>query len=193
METGHKCNKQGDSLVEYVQNPVSGVPYASYNGRQVYCNPGWNGLRGNQIDWYENTVQKLGCETTLICHIPLLEHVKAYEQYKDAVNRGDSAKIAECAPIGPCHMGESSCGSMEQLGMFDAIKRNGSTKNVICGHDHVNDFSLMYQGVRLTYAVKTGEGSYWNKDGSICGYTKLVIDSQGKTTLDQVFYNPLAH
>lgn len=193
MDTGNKCNTQSEDLIEYVQNPVDGVPYASYNSKKVYCNPGWNGLRGNQIDWYEKTVKKLDCETTLICHIPLLEHVKAYEQYKDALNKGDSAKIAESAPIGPCHMGESSCGSMEQLGMFDAIKRNGSTKNVICGHDHVNDFSLMYQGVRLTYAVKTGEGSYWKQDGSICGYTKLVIDSEGKTTLDQVFYNPLTH
>ena len=169
MDTGNKYTVPNDSLVEYVTNPVSGVKYGSYNGRKTYCDPGWNGLRGNQITWYENAVEELGCETTLVCHIPFLEYCKAYEQYQDAVNKNDSAKIAACAPIGHCTMGEPICGSIENLGMFDAILRHNSTKNVITGHDHLNDFSLLYQGVRLTYSVKCGEGSYWKNDGTTCG------------------------
>ena len=191
MDTGNKYTVTDDSLVEYVTNPISGVSYGSFNGKKTYCAPGWNGLRGNQIDWYEDTVTELGCETTLVCHIPFLEYCKAYEQYQDAKNRGDQTALAACAPVGHCNMKEPMCGSIENLGLFDRIKQCGSTKNVICGHDHVNDFSLLYEGVRLTYSVKTGEGAYWQDDGSICGYTELTIDGAGKASLDQIYYNPL--
>ena len=191
MDTGNKYTVSNDSLVEYVTNPVSGVPYGTYNNKKTYCDPGWNGLRGNQITWYENMVEELGCDTSLICHIPPLEFTKAYEQYRDAVNKQDTAAIAACAPVGQCNMGEPCCGSMEQLGLFASVLAKGSTKNIICGHDHLNDFSLLYQGVRLTYALKTGEGAYWKNDGTRCGYTELTINSQGKTSLDQIYFNPL--
>lgn len=193
MDAGNKYTVTDDKLVEYVSDKVSGVKYGTYGSKTTYCDPGWNGIRGNQIEWYENTVQSLNCESTLFCHIPCLEFVKAYEEYMKAVNAQDQSKIDACAPIGQCTMGEPCCGSMEQLGLFDAIVQNGSTKNVICGHDHLNDFSLLYQGVRLTYALKTGSGAYWCQDGSRCGYTKLTIDSDGQTSLNQVYYNPLAN
>lgn len=192
MDTGNKHEIEDPSAIEYVTNPISGVSYGSYNGRKTYCDSGnWNGLRGNQIDWYADQVDELNCETTLVCHIPFLEFCKAFEQYQDAKNRNDSAALAASAPIGKCVMGEPICGSMENLGMFSRILAKGSTKNVICGHDHVNAYSLMYQGVRLTYSVKCGEGSYWKTDGTICGYTELTVDSTGHTTLDQIYYNPL--
>lgn len=191
MDTGNKHTVTDDSLVEYVTNPVDGVKYGSYNSKKTYCDAGWNGLRDEQIDWYEETVQSLDCETTLIVHIAFLEYVKAYEQYRSAVISGNQAAIDACGAIGECVMGEPCCGSIEQLGMFQAILDNGSTKNVICGHDHLNAFSLLYQGVRLTYAVKTGEGSYWKNDGTLCGYTELKIYSDGHTSLDQVYFNPL--
>lgn len=193
MDTGNKYTVTDDSLVEYVTNPISGVRYGTFNGRKTYCDPGWNGLRGKQIDWYKDFVQDLGVETTLFCHIPFLEYCKAFEQYQDAVNKNNQAAINACAPIGQCNMGEPICGSIENLGMFDAILEKGSTKNVICGHDHLNDFSLLYQGVRLTYSVKAGEGSYWQNDGNRCGYTALTINNQGKTSLEQIYYNPLTH
>jgi len=192
MDSGNKYTVTDDSKVEYVTEKISGVKYGSYGGKTTYCDSGWNGIRGNQIDWYEDTVQALNCETTLFCHIPCLEYVKAYEQYMIAVNSGDQSKIDACAPIGNCTMGEQCCGSIENLGLFDTILENGSTKNVICGHDHLNDFSLLYQGVRLTYALKTGEGAYWLNTGARCGYTELTINSSGQTSLDQVYFNPLA-
>ncbi|MCQ2814672.1 MAG: metallophosphoesterase [Bacilli bacterium] len=192
MDTGNKHSTIDDSLVEYVKNPISGVKYGSYKGQTTYCDSqGWDGLHGNQIDWYESTVNELGCDTSLICHIPPLEFVKAYEQYQDAKNKSDTAAIAACAPIGQCNMGEQCCGSIEQYGLFESVLSLGSTKNIICGHDHLNDFSLLYKGVRLTYSLKTGEGSYWKDDGTRCGYTELTIDKSGKTSLDQIYFNPL--
>lgn len=198
MDTGNKYTISDDSNVEYVTTTaVSGVKYGSFNDNRTYCDGtsgagnAWDGIRGKQVEWFKETVKNLGCETTLICHAGFNEYVKAYEQYKDAVNKSDSAKIAECAPIGQCNMGEQCCGTVENTGLFSAIK-SGGTKNVICGHDHLNDFSLLYQGVRLTYSLKTGEGSYWKTDGTRSGYTELTIDSEGNTSLDQVYFNPLS-
>ena len=191
MDSGNLYTVTDDSLVEYVTSPVNGVRYGSFNGKTTYCNAGWNGIRDNQLTWYENAVDTLNCQTTLVTHMPFIEYCKAYEIYRDAVNRNDTAAIAACEPIGPCTQDEQICGSIENLGLFSSILSKGSTKDVLCGHDHVNDFSLKYQGVRLTYCVKTGSGAYWRDDGTICGYTELTINSTGQTSLNQVFYNPL--
>lgn len=45
--------------------------------------------------------------------------------------------------------------------MFEAILEKKSTKLVICGHDHVNDYCVEYQGVKLTYSQSLSYGSYF--------------------------------
>ena len=191
MDTRNKYDIDA-SLVQYVTSPVSGVKYGSYNGRNTYCYSGWDGIRGPQIDWYEDTIESMNCETTLMCHAPLLQYCKAYEQYMIALSSGDQSALAACAPVGNCNMGEACCGLLNDFGLFDLIKNLGSTKNVICGHDHTNDFSLMYEGIRLTYSLKTGDGAYWQNDGSRSGYTELNIDDEGHALVNQVYYNPIA-
>lgn len=59
-------------------------------------------------------------------------------------------------------------------------------------HDHANDFSLLYRGIRLTYGVKTGDGCYWAKDGSMNGCTTLSISATGVGTLNQVYLDLVA-
>jgi len=198
MDTGNKYSISDDSNVEYLDHTkIDGVKYGTFNSKSTYCDGAsggkvWSGIKGTQLDWYEDKVNELNCETTLICHAPINEYVKAFEQYQDAVNKKDTAAIASCAPIGNCSQGEQCCGSVEKLGLFDKILELNSTKNIICGHDHLNDFSLLYQGVRLTYALKVGNGAYWKDDGSRSGYTELTINSSGGTSLSQCYYNPLS-
>ena len=64
-----------------------------------------------------------------------------------------------------------------------------STKNVICGHEHKNNFSVLYRGVRLTYATKTGDGHDWVEDGSVCGGTVLKLDEAEKLTGSPIYLN----
>ena len=47
---------------------------------------------------------------------------------------------------------------------FDTIERLGSTDFIIAGHEHMNNFSINYHGVRLTYGMKTGDAAY-HEDG----------------------------
>lgn len=187
MDTRNKYDND-PALVEYVTESVDGVHYGQYKGKKTYCEEGWDGVRGGQIDWYKDQVTALGCETTVIMHAGMVEYTKAYENYRRAIISGVQSDIDACAPIGPCHMKEYCCGPCSNYGFFAAIKEMNSTKNVICGHDHVNDFSLLYQGVRLTYALKTGNGAYGGTADQ-SGYTSFGISNTGSTSLEQVFYN----
>lgn len=63
--------------------------------------------------------------------------------------------------------------------MFDAILEEGSTKNVIVGHEHENDLSLLYKGVRLSYAVKCGDECTTFAE-TLNGGSTLTIDGKGR-------------
>ena len=62
-------------------------------------------------------------------------------------------------------------------GVFDVIRRGESTKYVIAGHDHINNWMIDYEGVKLIYGLKAGAGCYWNP--ILNGGTVLQIGSEG--------------
>ncbi len=140
-----------------------------WNGDQLVEDV-YDGLWNNQINWYKWNVNGLNAltnsqvESSLFIHIPLPEYVDAY-----------NAMANDPTAFGS--QGEGICHSGMNTGMFDVIKELGSTKNVICGHDHLNTTSTVYEGVRLSYATKTGTGSY--HDTSIQGGSLLTIDENG--------------
>lgn len=137
----------------------------------------YDGLWENQIEWYKwnvngiNALTNSNVESTLFMHIP-------FPEYHDAFN------AIESDPTAFGERNEYICSSGMNSGMFDVIKDLGSTKNVICGHDHVNNFSTTYQGVRLSYALKSGLTSYY--DANMQGGSLLTIDSNGKTTFSHI-------
>ncbi len=45
------------------------------------------------------------------------------------------------------------CCSKYPSKLFDTAKELGSTKAMFCGHDHYNNMSLEYEGIRLTYGM----------------------------------------
>ena len=65
--------------------------------------------------------------------------------------------------------------------LFDTAVELGSTKAMFCGHDHYNNQSLEYKGIRLTYGysidylVMPGI----ENDTEQRGATLIVIDKQG--------------
>jgi len=126
----------------------------------------------NQLEWYSWVVNGLNniagriVPSTLMFHIPLVEYSDAWDYY---VASGFDTNI------GSGEKNETVCCSDTNNGFFTLIKSLGSTKNVICGHDHINDFSILFEGVRLTYAIKSSFSSYY--DESILGGTIINISS----------------
>lgn len=112
--------------------------------------------------WAADGVAALGggkTETVVFSHIPLAEYQYAYDEAWDAENKcwRDGYKAYG-------ELNETICvdydkdGKPVLDGLFDVIASHG-TKYFFCSHDHMNDFSLEYKGVRLTYMMKLGYGS----------------------------------
>ncbi len=141
----------------------------------------YDGLWNKQIEWYKWNVNGLNnlvgknVESSLFIHIPLPEYVDAYAQIEN-----DETAFGT--------KGEEICCSGNNKGMFALIKELGSTKNVVCGHDHKNNFSTNYEGVRLSYVTKTGECSSYAKDR--LGGSVLTINEKGNATLSHIIINP---
>ena len=192
MDSRDYCTPKEEDY-SYVESPVNGVYYSEHfnpstqKTEKIYGYPIYDGIRDKQIDWYKNEVNE-NVETTLIAHMPIIEYTKAIEQYLTAKENSNQELINQMQPIGNCSIKETVCSCVKNYGLFDTMKTCGSTKNMICGHEHVNDFSLVYDGIRLTYAVKTGNLAYWDESGQTNGCTKLKIDATGAASISQYYY-----
>ncbi len=112
--------------------------------------------------------------TLAFFHIPLPEMDDARIAWeKGAVSAvGGMREGVFCSPV--------------NSGLFDAIKEEGSTTHILNGHDHVNNLSLSWQGIKMTYLLKTGPGSYTDKD--IPGETLVTIDGQSReVSLEHIY------
>ena len=125
----------------------------------------------DQIQWYEwmvNGVEKSQgnpVPSMAFFHIPLPEFGLAVEAFNEgSLDEGSFGGVREgvfCPPV--------------NSGLFDSMKELGSTTHIFNGHDHVNSLSVDWEGIRMTYALKTGPASYSDKD--LQGGTVVTIQS----------------
>ena len=111
-------------------------------------------IHEDQVDWYEREVVRL-CEeekkvisSLVFFHIPLQEYRTAYELYL----QGDE-QVKYYFGENNEQMFDKVCCSDKPCSLFERIVELGSTTGTFCGHDHYNNMSLEYQGVRLTYGM----------------------------------------
>jgi hypothetical protein len=180
----HCLFSQGPSTIAGVGNYMLNV---EENGQVVYSiflldsgeydreRGGYAYIQQSQIDWYEWCVRGMaesvhgalspadGKVVPSICffHIPLPEYQIAYDQYlaKTVQGSGDNRETVCCPKF--------------NSGMFQRAKNLGSTKGFFVGHDHVNNSILTYEGILLTYGLKTGATSY--SDADRIGGTLITI------------------
>lgn len=127
-------------------------------------------------------------EVSVFMHIPLPEYRIAYDEAWDAENggwRGGYAAQGELNETVCCE--RDGNGDPVQRGFFDAVKASGNTKYIFCGHDHMNDFSLEYEGVRLTYMLKLGYASGFQPGFN--GGTQIVVGDRGLTRITHLAVN----
>ncbi|MBQ2897815.1 MAG: hypothetical protein IJE46_05805 [Clostridia bacterium] len=161
-----------------------------------------------QIKWYSEQVEMLktlGCnDTSLFIHVPIYGYVHAFKAaFKDGLKwtdisvedsyKGDCWNDGYKDSFGVMHepfpavYRAVSCYGADD-GVFDAILEGGTTKTVIAGHSHCNNFVIKYKGVRLAFSLKTGPG---------CGFllplnggTVIKIDSNGVKDLYHEYVDP---
>ena len=156
-------------------------------GKEIFAwgsTPAWGKLYPEQIEWYKEQIsclKAMGCErSTIIMHIPCFAYReafdKAFKPQEEKITIQDSYKSEYWNEGFEDSFGvkyEGICSFPADDGVFNAILDCNHTKNVLVGHDHVNCFSVVYQGVRLTFSVKTGAGCYWTPEMN--GGTSLTV------------------
>lgn len=197
-EKGDAALGNGNYVIAIEENGkvVEGVIMLDSHDRMPYTNEAgetssaWAKLIPEQLAWYREQIkqlEKMGCtDTTMIMHIPIY----AYRDAFSAAFRTDmdpSKVTVEESYTGSCwNEGyKTSCGVRYEgiasypadEGAFDVIKELGSTKTILCGHDHVNNTIINYQGVNFIYSMKLGPGCYWNP--RLNGGTVFRINSTG--------------
>lgn len=159
---------------------------------------GYDHLWANQIEWYKWAVKGVAgiaghtVESSVFFHIPVLEYRYAMNKYCDIQYKEDgSFKCAtpkeEYKDICKGTINEWICSPEGNNGFFTTCKELGSTKNMIAGHDHINDMSAEYEGIYLNYSLKCGPGCYWNEAKN--GGSVLTIDSDGHGEFSHVHVN----
>ncbi|MDR2867159.1 MAG: metallophosphoesterase [Acholeplasmatales bacterium] len=129
----------------------------------ISANPGLEPL---QVMWYAWIIHGLQSQvnpdiiSSLFVHVPINEYNDAWQWGTHLY--GDK--------------GEASCVPAVNSGIFEVIKSLGSTKNIISGHDHYNNFIVNYQGIDFIYATKSAYGSYY--DTSVMGCLVFTLNSQ---------------
>lgn len=102
-----------------------------------------------QVDWYDTNAQQdaiEGVKSSVYMHIPLIQ----YNDWSEELFMDDREQMGEdrVYPQG------------FETGLFDSIIANGMTQGVFSGHDHLNNFSFLKDGVLLAYGQVTGYNGY---------------------------------
>ncbi|MBQ6825746.1 MAG: metallophosphoesterase [Clostridia bacterium] len=169
-----------------------------YKENSCGINQAWGKLTAEQLNWYEKRVlelKEIGCnESILITHIPINAYIQAAKSAFKNPQPDKSVKLSDSYGTNIWNAGyEDSYGVLhepisaypEDEGAFDLICNLGSTKNIICGHNHVNNWVVKYNGVRFIFGTKTGCGSYWEPE--INGGTVVAVNENGVVSVNHEY------
>ncbi len=142
-----------------------------------------------QKDWYLRTADGINkisggkAEISLFMHIPLPEYQYAYDLAWDSENGKWRDEYKAYGALNEEICCEKADGTPVQRGFFEAVKNTETTKYIFCGHEHMNDFSIEYEGIRLTYTMKLGYGS-----GFQWGFNGGTIITVGNDGIEEIIH-----
>ncbi len=109
-------------------------------------------IHDNQVEWYKRMVLNLSKKegevvpSMIFTHIPLREYKEANDLYEN----GSNEVVYYYGVLGE-KMIDKICCSKYDSRLFDTAVELGSTQAIFFGHDHYNNQSLEYKGIRMTY------------------------------------------
>lgn len=139
-------------------------------------------VSASQLAWFEAQLESdrrrgWGHPILVMQHIPLVEYKTVFDAHA-AVGR----------------QGEGVCYEVDHGTVFPIYRASGRVRGVFCGHDHVNDYTGLQEGVRLTYGRVSGWSGYgdWQRGGRLIelageGHpfrTRVVIPSRAEEKPD---------
>ncbi len=143
----------------------------------------YDGVKTSQVNWYKTTHDAIEAEygkfkSVTVIHIPPYQTEREYAE-------GDFLYGEKR---------EGICESGFDSGLVDAMIQKGSAQAVYFGHDHVNNFGVMYNDILLSYIQPSGYGVY-NMESKfdapenewIQGCTLLDIKTDGTFTAERIY------
>ena len=130
------CNKKGNLVMGLVMLD-SGDRIFDENGGSL----GYDYIRDDQVEWYAKQIGMLqgqygaDAKTLMFFHIPLQEYQTAWDTGTPVFGTK-----REAIDVSQMHSG-----------IFSRALELKSTVAMFCGHDHVNDFGIYYEGIELVY------------------------------------------
>lgn len=179
---GNLLPDRGDALSPDYVLTVKSSSGSEKNAALLYCmdshsySPlkdvkGYAWLTFDQINWYRQqsaayTAQNGGQPLPALAffHIPLPEYNEAASD-ENAILRGTRM--------------EEACAPKLNTGMFAAMKESGDVMGMFVGHDHDNDYAVMWKGILLAYGRFTGGNTEYNHLPN--GARIIVLDEGART------------
>lgn len=136
-----------DSLNDFMKEFDLGDPANKWDKQCVYptCLHDWGGtydtFNFDQLMWYWNSSVELEKHAghkipgLMSMHIALPEYCITYKNTAESYYEGTRREGVGCSPI--------------NSGLFNAMLDRGDVKTVVCGHDHINDFTGSFLGIKL--------------------------------------------
>lgn len=132
---------------------------------------GYAWLTFEQIAWYREqsaayTAQNGGQPVPSLAffHIPLPEYNEAATD-ENAILRGTRM--------------EEACAPKMNTGMFAAMKESGDIMGIFAGHDHDNDYAVMWKNILLAYGRYTGGNTVYNH---LPNGARIIVLDEGTRT-----------
>ena len=177
----------------------------------------YDNIHEDQVEWYKTTVQNNNeynknliatldnkdellakyekLNTLLFFHIPIAEYGDAWFEYVE-----NGYKDTEDAKLMFGTAGESGdvvYSSELPDELFETMIELGGKHGTFVGHDHLNNFSIEYKGIRLTYGLSIDYLAYLNvhKLGSQRGCTMITVNPDGSfdCTQENYYQDKYAH
>ena len=172
------------------------IPLRTADGRTAWnlymLDSAWNDAQGQHcaikaqtVRWYKETSARLQEENGGVCvpsllflHVPLPQTKGLYApcspEYPGAVRDGDGFFCLDAAKAQGV-LGESISACEDAFGLFDALKTCGDVRAVISGHDHVNCFDGVTDGMRF---IQSGAASFRCYGNRIRGVRLFVLHEE---------------
>ena len=157
----------------------------------------YDGMHKNQMDWYRGEVEALTAhnralgapmpKSLMFFHIPIAQYKTAWEAYKENGYKDTGEVQVHYGGIGEKG---GLFPSLHPDNVFDTLQQVGSTRGTFCGHDHLNNLSVTYKGIRLTYGLSVDYLAYIGikNYGAQRGFTRITVHPDGSFDCQPVSY-----
>ena len=153
---------------------------------------GYDFIKRTQTRWYldelKEAKRRYGDVKTLVyMHIPVPEYKNVFDgDEQNGFTPSGKAELLYGTQF------ESIGCSAYNSGFFSEAKKEGSLQGMFAGHDHINDFCAVYDGVYLVYTQCTGYNTYnmtekknWDEKDCHYGVTLTTLLPGGDIRVSQ--------